>query len=112
MLTVGVETGLLALILWVIRFVYGRRSVSLWRNLGAVLVVNLLVHPIFWVVHTRLMAVDGRQLLLLELGVVGIEAILYWRIWQFAPGHAFLMSLILNGASLGAGIVMWRFLLG
>ena len=89
--TVAIESILVSLLLI--------RQQRTFFTLVVVLVIHIVTHPVgavvYYVFHT--------DLLLVEIIVVLLEAILYWRIFSTSLLSAFMISIIVNMASFFLG---------
>lgn len=91
-------------------------GLSLWRGLtrrvpaaapAAVLLVNLITHPIFWRLQDNFAPGGLPALYAAEGGVVLIEAAAYHRLLSLPLSRALALSFLLNLLSLSAGFWLW-----
>lgn len=82
-----------------------RRSV--WRCLLLCLLINLLVHPLFWTGFSHLPGGYGLKLLCGESLVVLVEGGLYRVALRLPWASALALSLALNVLSTAAGLLLW-----
>ena len=77
--------------------------------LGLALAVNLISHPLLWLVAHRL--VGPGPLLLAELGVVVVEGMLIAIVTR-RPAVSILVALVANGVSTAVGLIVMPLLIG
>ena len=78
-------------------------------GLGLALAVNLISHPLLWLVAGRI--VGSGPLLLAELGVVVVEGLIIAVVTR-RPAVAILVALVANGLSTAVGLVAMPLLIG
>lgn len=77
------------------------------RRLAALLLVNLATHPLVWFLFPGLATRYAIRVALSEAWAFGAEAGAYLVIWpHLGARRAFLVSLLANGASFGAGMLL------
>jgi hypothetical protein len=94
--------GMLGL-MWLLPVLRARR----WRLVVWVVVVNLVVHTLFWQGLARLPSSGMLTLWLLEGAVVVIEGICYWGFGRLTLPQALVISLLLNVLSYSLGVFVW-----
>jgi hypothetical protein len=81
------------------------------RRAAAVLVANLATHPLVWFLFPGLALGRPARLVLSEAWALLAEAVVYLLVWPaLRLRRALLVSLVANGASAAAGLVLVRFL--
>lgn len=101
--TLGIEVVGAAL-LWAAHLIQRQLPRILWVVCG----VNLLTHPIFWLVLRRLPHPGPNVVLAGEVAVMGVEAALYGWLLALPPARALGLSLGLNLLSWLGGILVWQ----
>ena len=107
LLTVGVE-GLV--VVPALRIIPGLRSVrfSLLRVIGAGVLPSAATLPYFWFVLPAFIQNYLPRVVIGEISIFLIEAILLRLIITIPLKYCMLLSLLANGASIGAGLVVFR----
>lgn len=83
------------------------RVLHLWQALLLGLGVNLLSHPLLWMVASNLPASSySAWFLLAEAGVVLLEALVVWLVVRRDPGWVVLLCLGTNTASVVTGLLL------
>jgi hypothetical protein len=84
-----------------------RAEPRIGRRLAAVVLVNLATHPLVWFLFPGLAARHAIRLLLSEAWAFGAEAAGYLVVWPaLGVRRAVVVSLLANGVSFGAGLVL------
>jgi hypothetical protein len=83
-----------------------------WRRGAAVLAANLATHPLVWFLFPGLALGRPARLALSEAWALVAEAALYLTVWPaLRLRRALFVSLVANGASAVAGLVLAKYLL-
>ncbi len=83
------------------------------RRIAAVVAANLATHPLVWFLFPGLALGRPARLALSEAWALFAEAIIYLTVWPaLRIRRAFLVSLIANATSAGAGLLLARILGG
>lgn len=99
LLTQGVEVPLAVALL-------ARTGAPAWRRGVASALGTLVMHPILWFVWPRVVADPTLGLASGELLVLGVEAVLLWRLVPAAPRDALAASALANAASYLVGLAL------
>jgi len=82
-----------------------------WYATGCALVVNLIVHTLFWYSQSNFAAEGSWGLYRAELLVVLLEGMVYFRFLSLRGITPWLLSFCLNLASFLAGLLLWQIIL-
>lgn len=102
-LTCAIEVPLFLAGCAVLDWIGRKAPLRLWQAIVLVFAVNVVTHPLLWLIALRL-ETDG-ALLVAEAGVVVVEALITWVVVRRQPGWALLLCLGTNAASLAAGLL-------
>jgi hypothetical protein len=102
--TLGIEATGMALWAW-------RANPDPWRAIRCAIVVNLIIHTLFWYTQPLFVSPWPLALYVQECLVVMLEGAIYARYLALRGITPWLLSLLLNSASFITGLLLWQFLL-
>ena len=116
LLTVAIEVPAVMALVWLLGSSWAPRLVRVEYVSGQVTLVataaaaSLLTHPFAWWANTELLR--GRlpfmeRATVIELSVIGAEALLYAWLLGLEPGAALLVAAVANGLSFGLGLWLY-----
>ena len=103
LLTIGIECPIAALVL-------RPRDFGMPRLVALVAFANLATHPLVWFVFPALPVAPLAALVMSELWAFGAEALFFALAFRVSTARAVSASLLANGASLGVGLALYRWL--
>lgn len=100
-LTVAVETPLIG---WLGRRLgwFGGRLGHLGRLVSAAVLINLVTHPLLWLVRPR----STPALLIAEIVIVLVEAALWWALVRQRPAACLGVAFVANAVSFAVGLAV------
>ena len=107
LLTLAIEVPIAVGLVAALRWTSPRRLLLV---AASSLAASTWTHPLLWMVEPLLAATIRDRALrlgLLEAGIALVEAAVYWLAAGLPPRRALLVSVVANGASLGAGLLIY-----
>ena len=112
LLTLAIEVSLAMLTVWGLQAAGRLPSVALGRVFGAAVGASLITHPFAWWANHTLPWTFAARAALIEVSVVVVEAALYAGLVPVRALTGLGLSLWVNGASFGLGLVWFYWIRG
>jgi hypothetical protein len=76
-----------------------------YRYVTAIIVINLITHPLFWLLYPQVSGIYPYKLYGFEMGIAMTEGVFYGWYFKRGYGEGIILSIYLNSLSLWFGVV-------